>query len=161
MYSYIKCRSMVRTAVRLTVNETSGNVRRTIKIWECDCIPSPFVLGIFCPQIYIPFRMKEEEQQYILAHESWHIRRHDSLWKLIAFVLLAVYWWNPLAWIAFFYMTRDMEMSCDEAVLAQFGNQIKKDTAHPYLLLRWSGIRIHLPRLRLERQMQEGELRTC
>lgn len=126
MYSYIKCRSMVRTAVRLTVNETSGNVRRTIKIWECDCIPSPFVLGIFCPQIYIPFRMKEEEQQYILAHESWHIRRHDSLWKLIAFVLLAVYWWNPLAWIAFFYMTRDMEMSCDEAVLAQFGNQIKK-----------------------------------
>ena len=117
---------MVRTAVRLTVNETSGNVRRTIKIWECDCIPSPFVLGIFCPQIYIPFRMKEEEQQYILAHESWHIRRHDPLWKLIAFVLLAVYWWNPLAWIAFFYMTRDMEMSCDEAVLAQFGNQIKK-----------------------------------
>ena len=126
MYSYIKCRSMVRTAVRLTVNETSGNVRRTIKIWECDCIPSPFVLGIFCPQIYIPFRMKEEEQQYILAHESWHIRRHDPLWKLIAFVLLAVYWWNPLAWIVFFYMTRDMEMSCDEAVLAQFGNQIKK-----------------------------------
>lgn len=126
MYSYIKCRSMVRTAVRLTVNETSGNVRRTIKIWECDCIPSPFVLGIFCPQIYIPFRMKAEEQQYILAHESWHIRRHDPLWKLIAFVLLAVYWWNPLAWIAFFYMTRDMEMSCDEAVLAQFGNQIKK-----------------------------------
>lgn len=61
----------------------------------------------------------------------------------------------------FFYMTRDMEMSCDEAVLAQFGNQIKKDTAHLYLLLRWSGIRIHLPRLRLERQMQEGELRTC
>ncbi len=93
---------MVRTAVRLTVNETSGNVRRIIKIWECDCIPSPFVLGIFCPQIYIPFRMKEEEQQYILAHESWHIRRHDPLWKLIAFVLLAVYWWNPLAWIAFF-----------------------------------------------------------
>lgn len=126
MYSYIKCRSMVRTAVRLTVNETSGNVRRTIKIWECDCIPSPFVLGIFCPQIYIPFRMKEEEQQYILAHESWHIRRHDPLWKLIAFVLLAVYWWNPLAWIAFFYMTRDMEMSCDEAVLAQFGNEIKQ-----------------------------------
>lgn len=126
MYSYIKCRSMVRTAVRLTVNETSGNVRRTIKIWECDCIPSPFVLGIFCPQIYIPFRMKEEEQQYILAHESWHIRRYDPLWKMVAFVLLAVYWWNPFAWIAFFYMTRDMEMSCDEAVLAQFGNEIKQ-----------------------------------
>lgn len=126
MYSYIKCRSMVRTAVRLTVNETSGNVRRTIKIWECDCIPSPFVLGIFRPQIYIPFRMEKKEQQYILAHESWHIRRYDPLWKMVAFVLLAVYWWNPFAWIAFFYMTRDMEMSCDEAVLAQFGNEIKQ-----------------------------------
>ena len=86
----------------------------------------PFVLGIFRPQIYIPFRMEKKEQQYILAHESWHIRRYDPLWKMVAFVLLAVYWWNPFAWIAFFYMTRDMEMSCDEAVLAQFGNEIKQ-----------------------------------
>ena len=103
----------VRTAVRLTVKETSGNVRRTIKIWECDCIPSPFVLGIFCPQIYIPFRMKEEEQQYILAHESWHIRRHDSLWKLIAFVLLAVYWWIPFHWYCHcLFCNSDFHVGC-------------------------------------------------
>lgn len=127
IYSYIKCRKMVQTAVLLTsAGQTAGSIRRKVKIWECDRIPSPFVLGIFRPQIYIPFRMEKKEQQYILAHESWHIRRYDPLWKMVAFVLLAVYWWNPFAWIAFFYMTRDMEMSCDEAVLAQFGNEIKQ-----------------------------------
>lgn len=127
IYSYIKCRKMVQTAVLLTsAKQTEGSIRRKVTIWECDRIPSPFVLGIFRPQIYIPFRMEKKEQQYILAHESWHIRRYDPLWKMVAFVLLAVYWWNPFAWIAFFYMTRDMEMSCDEAVLAQFGNEIKQ-----------------------------------
>lgn len=127
IYSYIKCRKMVQTAVLLTsAKQMAGSIHRKVKIWECDRIPSPFVLGIFRPQIYIPFRMEQKQQQYILAHESWHIRRYDPLWKLVAFVLLAVYWWNPFAWIAFFYMTRDMEMSCDEAVLAQFGNEIKQ-----------------------------------
>lgn len=69
--------------------------------------------------------MEEQQQQCILAHECCHIRRLDPLWKMLAFVLLAVYWWNPLAWLAFFYMVRDMEMSCDEAVIASFGNEIK------------------------------------
>lgn len=120
IYSYIRCRNMTRTAVLF------DTVSRRTKIWECDGIPSPFVLGVFCPQIYIPFRMNKQEQQYILAHEQCHIRRHDPLLKLLAFVLLAVYWWNPFAWAAFFFMTRDMEMSCDEAVIEKFGNNIKK-----------------------------------
>lgn len=120
MYSYVRCRSLTRTAVLF---ET---VSRRTKVWECDGIPSPFVLGIFRPQIYIPFRMGEKEQQYILAHEQCHIRRHDPLLKLLAFVLLALYWWNPFAWAAFFFMTRDMEMSCDEAVIEKYGNSIKK-----------------------------------
>lgn len=137
IYSYVKCRKLVRTAVILKkalpvckpqtektdVIHPSG---RTIRVWECDQIPSPFVLGIFRPSVYIPFRMEEPQQQYILAHECCHIRRLDPLWKMLAFVLLAVYWWNPLAWLAFFYMVRDMEMSCDEAVIASFGNGIKK-----------------------------------
>lgn len=128
IYSYFTCRRLVRTAVRFaTTEQKAWGMRRQIKIWECDRIPSPFVLGIVRPQIYIPFRMQEEERQYILAHECWHIRRHDPLWKLLAFVLLAVYWWNPLVWVAFFCMARDMEMSCDEAVLVQFGSGIKKD----------------------------------
>lgn len=137
IYSYVKCRKLVRTAVILekylsvykpltrSENEKQKS-QRTTRVWECDQIPSPFVLGIFCPDIYIPFRMKEQQQQYILAHECCHIRRLDPLWKMFSFVLLAVYWWNPLVWLAFFYMVRDMEMSCDEAVIASFGNEIKK-----------------------------------
>lgn len=122
IYSYVKCRILVRTAV--LANDIATTHR--VSVWECDRIPSPFVLGIIRPRIYIPFRMPDQEQAYILAHEQYHIRRLDPLWKLIAFVLLAVYWWNPLAWIAFFYMVRDMEMSCDEAVIEQFGNEIKQ-----------------------------------
>lgn len=137
IYSYVKCRKLVRTAVILekslsvykpltrSENEKQKS-QRTTCVWECDQIPSPFVLGIFCPNIYIPFRMEEQQQQYILAHECCHIRRLDPLWKMFSFVLLAVYWWNPLVWLAFFYMVRDMEMSCDEAVIASFGNEIKK-----------------------------------
>ena len=82
IYSYIKCRKMVQTAVLLTsAKQMAGSIHRKVKIWECDRIPSPFVLGIFRPQIYIPFRMEKKEQQYILAHESWHIRRYAPLWK--------------------------------------------------------------------------------
>lgn len=138
IYSYAKCRKLVRTAVILKKTEpvcshypntsvAKQKRQRTASVWECDQIPSPFVLGIFGPKIYIPFRMEAHEQQYILAHECYHIRRYDSLWKMLAFVLLSVYWWNPLTWIAFFYMVRDMEMSCDEAVIEFFGSDIKKD----------------------------------
>lgn len=143
-YSYIKCRKLVRTAVILkksmpvrvrpsqsTDEREKGH--RTASVWECDSIPSPFVLGIFHSRIYIPFRMEPLEQQYILAHECCHIRRYDPLWKMLAFVLLAVYWWNPLVWIAYFYMVRDMEMSCDEAVIETFGSGIKKDYSESLL----------------------------
>ena len=77
--------------------------------------------------------MPKQEQAYILAHEQCHIRRLDPLWKLIAFLLLAVYWWNPLVWCAFFYLVRDMEMSCDEAVIEQFGNEIKQGYSNSLL----------------------------
>ncbi len=113
--SYVKCKKMVRQAVL-----AEGN------IWECDRISSPFVLGIISPQIYIPFHLEEDEKKYILAHENCHIRRRDYLTKLLAFCLLAVYWINPFVWVAFHLMSRDMEMSCDEAVLEKFGVEIKK-----------------------------------
>lgn len=129
VYSYVKCRKLVRTAVILKKPLRMHGEKKEWHmngVWECDRIPSPFVLGIFRPQIYIPFHMEEQGQQYILAHECCHIRRHDPLWKPLAFILLAVYWWNPLAWVAFFCMVRDMEMSCDEAVIESFGAGIKK-----------------------------------
>lgn len=143
IFSYVKCRILVRTAV--LANDVSRNdrqpwplkqhSRRALKltVWECDRIPSPFVLGIIRPRIYIPFRMGEQEQAYILAHEACHIRRLDSLWKFVAFLLLAVYWCNPLAWVAFLCMVRDMEMSCDEAVIEQFGNEIKQGYSNSLL----------------------------
>lgn len=134
IYSYVKCRLLVRTAViARDITPDSHKKKNNVSVWECDRIPSPFVLGIIRSRIYIPFRMPKQEQAYILAHEECHIRRLDPLWKLIAFLLLAVYWWNPLVWIAFFYMVRDMEMSCDEAVIEQFGNEIKQGYSNSLL----------------------------
>ena len=134
IYSYVNCRLLVRTAViARDITPDSHKKKNNVSVWECDRIPSPFVLGIIRSRIYIPFRMPKQEQAYILAHEECHIRRLDPLWKLIAFLLLAVYWWNPLVWIAFFYMVRDMEMSCDEAVIEQFGNEIKQGNSNSLL----------------------------
>lgn len=134
IYSYVKCRLLVRTAViARDITPDSHKKKNNVSVWECDRIPSPFVLGIIRSRIYIPFRMPKQEQAYILAHEECHIRRLDPLWKLIVFLLLAVYWWNPLVWCAFFYMVRDMEMSCDEAVIEQFGNEIKQGYSNSLL----------------------------
>lgn len=134
IYSYVKCRMLVRTAViARDITSATHKEKASASVWECDRIPSPFVLGIIRPRIYIPFRMPKQEQAYILAHEQCHIRRLDPLWKLIAFLLLAVYWWNPLVWCTFFYMVRDMEMSCDEAVIEQFGNEIKQGYSNSLL----------------------------
>lgn len=134
IYSYVKCRLLVRTAVIAhDIIPDTHKKKGIVSVWECDRIPSPFVFGIIRPRIYIPFRIPKQEQAYILAHEQCHIRRLDPLWKLIAFLLLAVYWWNPLVWCAFFYMVRDMEMSCDEAVIEQFGNEIKQGYSNSLL----------------------------
>ena len=96
--SYVKCRRLVKTAVRLEPVEvqTGGphghrRLRRGTNVWECDGIWSPFVLGIFHPRIYIPFHMEPQERTYILAHEQTHIRRCDHLIKLVAYLLLCVY----------------------------------------------------------------------
>lgn len=115
IFSYFKCRRMTAQAVHMEAN-----------IWECDHLTTPFVLGIIKPRIYIPFHLSAEEKPYILTHEMYHIRRGDPIVRLLAFVLLAAYWINPFVWLAYFLMIRDMEMSCDEAVLLQLGTQIRK-----------------------------------
>lgn len=113
--SYVRCKRRIKFAVKRTGN-----------IWECDDLPSPFVLGLWKPQIYVPFHMPQDEYEYIIAHENYHIKRKDTVIKPLAFLLLTVYWMNPLAWIAYTCMVRDMEMSCDEAVLSAFGSRIKQ-----------------------------------
>ena len=74
-------------------------------IYECDGIASPFVMGLFRPRIYIPFRLGEEEREYILQHERYHIRRRDPVIKAAAFLILSVYWFHPLVWISWLCMT--------------------------------------------------------
>ena len=91
-------------------------------IYECDSIGSPFVMGIRKPKIYIPFRLTAEERMMILLHEQCHIRRKDHLVKFLAVLILSVYWFHPLVWIAFRCMSADMEMSCDEMVLERLGS---------------------------------------
>ncbi len=98
-------------------------------VYLSDYINSPFVLGIFRPRIYMPSSIPEERCKYILAHERHHIRRADHILKLLAYGALCVHWFNPLVWLAFVLAGKDMEMSCDEAVIRQFGPQIRADYA--------------------------------
>lgn len=96
-------------------------------IFESDNIRSPFILGFIKPRIYIPFGLQEQERVYILKHEAYHLKRKDHLIKPLAFVVLAFHWFNPLVWLAFILMAKDMEMSCDEKVLSETGSGIAKD----------------------------------
>lgn len=90
-------------------------------------LETPFVFGIVRPGIYLPANLSEKERCYILEHERTHIRRRDYLIKPLAFLVLCIHWFNPFVWLAFFCMTKDMEMSCDEAVLKKLGKEIKQD----------------------------------
>ncbi|GEM_PF-6325928 len=86
-------------------------------VYMSDAVDSPFILGIFRPRIYIPFNLPPSSLDYVLAHERYHLHRGDHIGKCFAFILLSLHWFNPLCWLAFYLMGKDMEMSCDEAVL--------------------------------------------
>ena len=88
---------------------------------------SPFVYGLFRPRIYLPEKMASEEEQYILLHEQIHIQRGDAAFRLLAYLALWLHWFNPLVWGAFALSGRDMEMSCDEAVIRRMGSGVKKE----------------------------------
>ncbi|MGN1414314.1 MAG: M56 family metallopeptidase [Anaerovoracaceae bacterium] len=105
----------------------AASVRREENVWQSDQVCSPFILGILKPKIFIPFGLEGESLSYVLAHERVHIRRADHLVKLLAFLLVTVHWFNPLVWLAFHLMTKDMEMSCDEKVLEELGVCGKKN----------------------------------
>ena len=96
---------------------------------------SPFVFGLFHPQIYIPSGLSTTEEAYVVRHETTHIRRHDHLVKVFAYCLLCVHWFNPLVWVAFVLMEADMEISCDERVLAGLDGGARKDYSRLLLSL--------------------------
>ena len=104
-------------------------------IYIADDISSPFVIGLFRPKIYLPNDLTGQEQAYIILHEQYHIRRYDHIVKALAFMALCLHWFNPLVWAAFILSSRDMEMSCDEAVLRKMGSQIRADYAASLLTL--------------------------
>lgn len=100
-----------------------------------DKIRTPFVMGVLSPRIYLPWDTPQEERRFIIAHERQHIHRGDPLWKLLGYLALCVHWFNPLVWLAFFLGGKDMEMSCDEAVLNRLGEDIRADYSQALLRL--------------------------
>lgn len=86
-------------------------------IYLCDAISSPFILGVVKPHIYLPSGLNEVQRQNVLAHEQAHLARRDHWWKPLGFALLAVYWFNPVLWLAYTLLCRDIELACDERVI--------------------------------------------
>ena len=108
--SYWQLRCKIGTAVRY-----NGNV------FQSENVSSPFVLGIFKPRIYLPFEISSQAIECVVAHEQAHIERKDYLWKPIGFLLLTIYWFNPLMWVAYMLLCRDIELACDEKVIKNLG----------------------------------------
>lgn len=121
--SYISLSRRVRECIRLRDN-----------IWICDRIKSPFVLGIFRPQIYILSEMSENEVEYVVAHEKTHLKRLDNIWKPLGFVLLCVHWFNPLCWVAYWLFNKDIELACDEKVVSGLDAKGKKEYSTALLM---------------------------
>lgn len=113
--SYLKMRRLVREAVWEKEN-----------IWICDAVPTPFILGIIRPKIYLPSGLPEQNREYVIAHEQSHLRCKDHWWKPMAFLLLAVFWFDPLMWIVYPLVCRDIEFACDERVIRHYGLSGKK-----------------------------------
>jgi len=104
-------------------------------IFEAKNLKTPFVLGLLRPKIYLPVGFNDKERSYILLHEQTHINRKDHIIKVLAFLVLSVHWFNPFVWIAFMLMSMDMELSCDERVLKEMNEDIKKPYANSLLSL--------------------------
>ena len=103
------------------------SVRYRKNIYLCDGISSPFILGVMKPRIYLSSSLKESEMQYIIAHERAHLMRKDHWWKPLGFLLLSIYWFNPLCWVAYSLLCRDIEMACDEKVIRDMSFSEKKE----------------------------------
>lgn len=106
LVSYLRLRRRVSASIPLREN-----------IYVCDEVPSPFILGIVHPRIYLPSVLDEAQRGSVLSHERAHFARRDHWWKPLGFALLAVYWFNPLLWLAYTLLCRDIELACDERVL--------------------------------------------
>ncbi|MBQ4322543.1 MAG: hypothetical protein IJC19_01240 [Clostridia bacterium] len=131
LISYLRIRRQVGEAALLRDN-----------VWVCDHVATPFILGCFRPRIYLPSNLSEADAEFVVAHEAAHLSRRDHWWKPLGFLLLTVYWFHPLLWVAYVLLCRDIESACDEKVLRERGNGIKKSYSDAL-------IRCSLPRKRI------------
>ncbi len=113
--SYLRLRLRVRASIC-----QDGNV------YLCDDIDSPFILGVIRPRIYLPSGMTQEQMDYVIGHEQAHLRRLDHIWKPLGFALLCLHWFNPLLWVAYILLCRDIEKACDEKVIRDMDDESKK-----------------------------------
>ena len=122
LISYIRLKKRVGTAILLREN-----------VYESENVSSPFVLGTVKPKIYLPFRMDKEAVAHVIAHEKAHIARKDHWWKPLGFLLLALHWFNPLMWLAYALLCRDIEIACDEKVIRTLGSDARADYSRALL----------------------------
>lgn len=122
--SYLRLRRKVSISIRCKEN-----------IWLCDEISSPFVLGIKRPQIYLPSTITDEQSYYVIQHELAHVKFLDQLWKLLGFLILVIYWFNPLVWVSYILFSRDIELACDSEVVKNLDLQGKKEYSNALLTL--------------------------
>ncbi len=101
-------------------------------IYEAENLKTPFVLAFIKPKIYLPIGLDASERNYILLHEQTHINRKDHIIKAFAFLILSIHWFNPLVWVAFMLMCKDMELSCDERVLRGMTEEMNENIKKPY-----------------------------
>lgn len=116
LISYLRLYGQVRIAVRFRDN-----------IYQSENVSSPFVLGIIRPRIYMPFDVRESDIAHVIAHEEAHISRKDHWWKPLGFLLLTLHWFNPLMWLSFALLCRDIELACDERVIKDLGSEERAD----------------------------------
>ena len=115
---------MIVTYIRLK-KKVAASIQIEKNVYECDYISGPFVLGIVRPDIYYPSGLTGQEKEYVLKHERMHLKRKDHIWKLAAFLILAIYWFHPLCWISYILFCRDIEYACDEMVTVREDRQWK------------------------------------
>ena len=120
--SYAKVKRKIGTAVLLRDN-----------VYQSENVVSPFVLGIIKPKIYLPFNMNEKDMEHVVAHEMAHIRRKDHLWKPLGFLLLTLHWFNPLMWLGYVLLCRDIELACDEKVIKELDHDARADYSEALL----------------------------
>jgi beta-lactamase regulating signal transducer with metallopeptidase domain len=121
--SYLKIKRKVSEAILVRDN-----------IYKCDSIASPFVLGVIKPRIYLPFGTEECGEEYIISHEMAHIRRKDHIWKPLGYLILTVHWFNPLVWLGYILLCRDIEGACDEKVIKDLNRDERADYSEALLI---------------------------